>query len=836
MEAREILRLSTDLQSRLIRGLSSESSVEEVMAVIVETATKALEASACAILTVDQGRRMASQRAGPGCYEPQTWRHGVKPISPEEPAREPAPGEKIGIDSWILSTGNPFLARTPEELARHPQYRPEGNEVRTFLGVPIRGQEGDVVGLIKAERRLGDGTVPAEPFSGQDELVLETIARVARRCNTYIRLAQRKRQAEAVTAWTRDLITEAASSEWELDSFLNIIAKATAAAMEADSCGIFLKDESGKTLTQRAGFGPSQEIRKGIREYYWPDAASIEKCRDCTQTRCQPPNCPLGVLPREKRVGLTAWIAATGRSFHARSNSELQSHCHHVGLYDKWNFPDPTTECSAFLGVPIRVGETTLGVVKVENKANRGTRETRDFPIEGQQRLEALAQDIALAIVRVQAQIEDRYRIMQEVQQRHFAILRGGLDESALIAKTVQETRELFHADTCALFLKKGNLLVQEPYAAASQTARGREEYSLVPEERIKENPGPGEKVGLTVWIAGTKKKFTARSYMELLMHPHYVGKYGDRRCESFMGFPLVVKESSTPELIGVLKVENKWRLRGEAQEVTYFTELDERIGELIANSAAMAIENARLLATRHKAEMHALQRASAMVTHRLRNVLPVVTCDLSELAKSALGQDAQSSVRSALDLTLRAERIVSEFLTFAKSERFSTPDRVTPPQLVELVKQGVVEVLSPSCGVVETEIATDEPSVRVSMDRLKDDFVALARDSARYRPNGLIVRISVGRASAEDVERAKLPQGIRYLKLVYSDNGPGVCNELKEKIFDPFFTTSGGSGLGLAIAAFNAKVHGGCIIECGQVGRGARFEIYLKEDIHESK
>ena len=63
---------------------------------------------------------------------------------------------------------------------------------------------------------------------------------------------------------------------------------------------------------------------------------------------------------------------------------------------------------------------------------------------------------------------------------------------------------------------------------------------------------------------------------------------------------------------------------------------------------------------------------------------------------------------------------------------------------------------------------------------------------------------------------------------IVATDNGPGIPSGLKQRIFEPFYTTTNGSGLGLAIAKRNAQVHGGTLIECGQLQRGIRFELFL--------
>lgn len=80
---------------------------------------------------------------------------------------------------------------------------------------------------------------------------------------------------------------------------------------------------------------------------------------------------------------------------------------------------------------------------------------------------------------------------------------------------------------------------------------------------------------------------------------------------------------------------------------------------------------------------------------------------------------------------------------------------------------------------------------------------------------------------------------GRPWVRITYSDNGPGVPPERKNRIFDLFFThrTNGtvGTGLGLYFAQKVALAHGGRIIENGD-GAGARFVMELPQDMKEVK
>jgi GAF domain-containing protein len=611
-----ILRLSTDLQSELIRSLAEQSDLYRLLDSVVAKVNDVLKADASSIYVLDQvgpeGNRTATMRAAQGYQSLGDAIHKAQCVvlAPEDVPSQPGDGEKLGLTGWVISTGRSFLAQSPDDVFQHPHWLGKYDDLQmprkrlrlaAFLAVPLRNPRGRVIGALKAERVEGKSA-----FSVEDQIVLETLARVAGRCIAYVEDVQQGHANAAITSWTLDVIAEAVAAEGELDAFLDIAVQVTAAATQADSCAVFLIGEGKKTLTQRAGCG-SQVLRTVIRSYELPDPAQVSDCASVEV--CDPLNCRSKAdLPRDQRVGLTAWVAATGKSYHARNLEELRVHCHHLGRFDKPNYEE-NQQCGAWLGVPLLVGGTIIGVLKIENISLRGVPDERDFDQEVQQRLDVLAQDIALAIQRLQVQSPARYQVIVDAMPTIFEILRGGLTVRALVEKVVKATADLFDARACALFLKEGNQLIQPPWAAFGWALRGPKVrgYDLVTPDQILDTPMPEHpKVGLTVWIAVKQEKFTAKSNLELKLHPHHKGTYddvnftGDERCESFMGIPLLVGEE---ELVGVLKVETKMREVEAGKEVAYFNELDELVFELIAKSAAIAIQNARLLESRRLAD-----------------------------------------------------------------------------------------------------------------------------------------------------------------------------------------------------------------------------------------
>jgi two-component system NtrC family sensor kinase len=87
--------------------------------------------------------------------------------------------------------------------------------------------------------------------------------------------------------------------------------------------------------------------------------------------------------------------------------------------------------------------------------------------------------------------------------------------------------------------------------------------------------------------------------------------------------------------------------------------------------------------------------------------------------------------------------------------------------------------------------------------------------------PSGGIVRVIT--------ERAEEPKGVW---VHVEDTGEGIPPDALEQIFEPFYTRKEhGTGLGLSIAKQIIEEHGGEIRVASELGKGARFSVFLPAD-----
>jgi two-component system nitrogen regulation sensor histidine kinase NtrY len=170
---------------------------------------------------------------------------------------------------------------------------------------------------------------------------------------------------------------------------------------------------------------------------------------------------------------------------------------------------------------------------------------------------------------------------------------------------------------------------------------------------------------------------------------------------------------------------------------------------------------------------------------------------------------------------------LVDEFAQFA---RLRGP-RMVPADLNRLVEETLklyAGVLQQGALQIERQLASSLPSVRIDAEQIRQVIInlvdnameALGGPAAPKRPNGdrpLIVVLTM-----HDARNS-------LVRLVVSDNGPGVPDADRDKLFMPYYSTKGrGSGLGLAIVRRIIVEHGGGIEVAGAHPTGTTFTVEL--------
>jgi two-component system nitrogen regulation sensor histidine kinase NtrY len=160
--------------------------------------------------------------------------------------------------------------------------------------------------------------------------------------------------------------------------------------------------------------------------------------------------------------------------------------------------------------------------------------------------------------------------------------------------------------------------------------------------------------------------------------------------------------------------------------------------------------------------------------------------------------------------------RLVDEFSRFARMPAF-----VPKPTDVRPIVEGVASLYRESHPGVTlvSRHAEDVPLCEVDPDHVKRAVLNLVDNAVEAVPatGGEIV-----------LETLFLPEPGR-VRIVVSDNGPGIPLEDRDKLFQPHFSTKvTGMGLGLPIVSEIATEHGGSVSIEDNEPRGSRFIIDL--------
>jgi signal transduction histidine kinase len=161
-----------------------------------------------------------------------------------------------------------------------------------------------------------------------------------------------------------------------------------------------------------------------------------------------------------------------------------------------------------------------------------------------------------------------------------------------------------------------------------------------------------------------------------------------------------------------------------------------------------------------------------------------------------------------------RVARIARGLLSFARSSpgdrRLLDLNQVVEDTLLLLEKQASKEEIT-----VRRSLASDLPPMEGDPNALQQVVLNLLTNARDAMVDGGEIRIETGIVAGKP----------GWVRLVVSDNGPGIPLEHLPKIFDPFYTTKAdGTGLGLSISYGIVREHQGTIDVQSQPGRGATF------------
>ena len=245
----------------------------------------------------------------------------------------------------------------------------------------------------------------------------------------------------------------------------------------------------------------------------------------------------------------------------------------------------------------------------------------------------------------------------------------------------------------------------------------------------------------------------------------------------------------------------------------------------------------------RQAQKMEAVGRLAGGIAHDFNNLLTVIGGHC-EMLRKRLGPDHPVD-RNAAEVQKAAERaaaLTQQLLAFSRKQ-------MVQPAVLDLneVVAGTQSMLRRLIGEHIELITAPEPGLgRVKADRgqIEQVILNLAVNARDAMPDGGNLVIETADAELDEAYARHHP-GARpgsYVMLAVSDSGVGMDKETQAHIFEPFFTTKEtgkGTGLGLATVYGIVKQSDGYIWAYSEPGQGSTFKVYLprvEEEVEETK
>jgi signal transduction histidine kinase len=214
------------------------------------------------------------------------------------------------------------------------------------------------------------------------------------------------------------------------------------------------------------------------------------------------------------------------------------------------------------------------------------------------------------------------------------------------------------------------------------------------------------------------------------------------------------------------------------------------------------------------------LGEMAAGIAHELNNPLTGVVAMSELLLESETLGDIKKDLESISSEGQRAANVVKNLLSFARSHTLSAQ----PVKINDVVNQ-VLDLRAYEHRVnniaVVTHLDPDIPEIIADRFQLQQVFVNIV--------------LNAEQAMIESHERGNLTVTSEVIKGMirtsFSDDGPGIPQDIINRIFDPFFTTKDagkGTGLGLSISYGIVSKLGGRIYAESKPGKGASFVVEL--------
>ncbi len=222
--------------------------------------------------------------------------------------------------------------------------------------------------------------------------------------------------------------------------------------------------------------------------------------------------------------------------------------------------------------------------------------------------------------------------------------------------------------------------------------------------------------------------------------------------------------------------------------------------------------------ALRRAETLEAIGMIAGGVAHEVRNPLFAINTVSMALGKKLAGQEGVSEYLGHIqEQVRRLAALMDDLLTLGRPAR---PEEFVPCVVQQVLTDSLhqLELKTPGTAAACALDLSGEPmAVHGAPGKLSQVFVNIIQNAISFSPPGRPVRVEA------------CPDG-EWVRVLVTDEGPGISEDLLPKLFSPFAShRQGGTGLGLAIVKQIVAAHGGTVHAGNNAsGPGATFTVSL--------
>ena len=301
--------------------------------------------------------------------------------------------------------------------------------------------------------------------------------------------------------------------------------------------------------------------------------------------------------------------------------------------------------------------------------------------------------------------------------------------------------------------------------------------------------------------------------------HFQQVDAKTELQTRSLIGVPMTIRN----EVIGVLEALNK---RGGE-----FTEDYTRTLEIIASTAAVAINNARLLDALKKAyeELGRLDRMKtdfiSIASHELRTPLGIILGYAALLQEEAGGESSEHA-ETVLNQALRMRSLIEDMTninTMKVGSKELDLHELPLQDAARAAQEEISDLIAAKGQILNSNLPSDPLEANIDAPKLTMALINLLNNAMHFTPAKGQIQLNLEKHGSEG-----------WLSVV--DAGVGIAEDQVDKIFDQFYQVEDhmtrhhqGMGLGLSIVQAIAEAHEGRVwAESPGTDKGATFTIAL--------